>query len=107
MEVSAEVAGGDGRVERGVAKGTQRCIAEATQGGVAESSVEEFVGVCFRWETVRARGEVVGSLLQTEFKLWLSDTVPGTIVKQVRTTRKKGETVAETTTILKSYKTAD
>src|SRR5262245_29396012 len=28
---------------------------------------------------------------QVEFKLWLSDTVPGTIVKQVRTTRQKGE----------------
>src|SRR5262249_20752558 len=29
---------------------------------------------------------------QIEFKLWLSDDVPGSIVKQVRTTRQKGET---------------
>jgi hypothetical protein len=44
---------------------------------------------------------------QVEFKLWLCDTVPGTIVKQVRTTRQKGELVAETTTTLQSYKKAD
>src|SRR5262249_48082676 len=41
---------------------------------------------------------------QIEFKLWLSDDVPGTIVKQVRTTRQKGELVAETTTTLQSSK---
>jgi hypothetical protein len=44
---------------------------------------------------------------QTEFKLWLSDTVPGSIVKQVRTTRQKGDLVAETTTTLRSFKQAD
>ncbi|MBL8793708.1 MAG: hypothetical protein JNM56_07380, partial [Planctomycetia bacterium] len=40
---------------------------------------------------------------QVEFKLWLSDEVPGSIVKQVRTTRQKNELVAETTTTLESY----
>jgi hypothetical protein len=44
---------------------------------------------------------------QTEFKLWLSDDVPGTIVKQVRTTRQKGELIAETTTTLQSFKKAE
>jgi hypothetical protein len=44
---------------------------------------------------------------QIEFKLWLSDDVPGTIVKQVRTTRQKGDLIAETTTTLQSYKKAD
>ena len=44
---------------------------------------------------------------QVEFKLWLSDAVPGTIVKQVRTTRQKGDLVAETTTTLESYKKAE
>ncbi len=42
-----------------------------------------------------------------EFKLWLSDEVPGTIVKQVRTTRQKGDVIAETTTILQSHKKAN
>jgi hypothetical protein len=44
---------------------------------------------------------------QVEFKLWLSDEVPGTIVKQVRTARQKGDTIAETTITLESYKQAD
>jgi hypothetical protein len=44
---------------------------------------------------------------QFEYKLWLSDDVPGTIVKQVRTDRQKGEVVAVTTTTLQSYKKAD
>ena len=43
----------------------------------------------------------------SEFKLWLSDDVPGSIAKQVRTTRQKGELVAETTTTLQSFKQAD
>lgn len=42
-----------------------------------------------------------------DFKLWLSDDVPGTIVKQVRTARVKGEAMAETNILLKSYKKAD
>jgi hypothetical protein len=42
-----------------------------------------------------------------EYKLWLSDEVPGTIVKQVRTDRQKGDVVAVTTTTLQSYKKAD
>jgi hypothetical protein len=44
---------------------------------------------------------------QIVFKLWLSDDVPGTIVKQVRTARQKGEVLAETTTTLHSYKKAE
>jgi hypothetical protein len=44
---------------------------------------------------------------QTAFKLWLSDAVPGSIVKQVRTTRQNGKAVAETTTTLQSYKNPD
>lgn len=44
---------------------------------------------------------------EIEFKLWLAEDVPGTIVKQVRTTRQKGEVVAETTTTLQSHKKGD
>jgi hypothetical protein len=44
---------------------------------------------------------------QFDYKLWLSDDIPGTIVKQVRTDRQKGEVVAVTTTTLQSYKKAD
>ena len=40
---------------------------------------------------------------QIEYKLWLAD-VPGSIAKQVRTTRQKGELVAETTSTLQSSK---
>jgi hypothetical protein len=48
-----------------------------------------------------ANGELV------EFRLWLSEDVPGTIVKQVRTSRQKGELIAETTITLQSYKQAE
>ena len=41
---------------------------------------------------------------QIEFKVWLSDDVPGAIVKQVRTTRQKGDLIAESTTTLESFK---
>lgn len=44
---------------------------------------------------------------EVEFKLWMSDEVPGTIVKQVRTTRQKGNVVAETTSTLHSHKKPD
>jgi hypothetical protein len=44
---------------------------------------------------------------EVEFKLWLSEEVPGMIVKQVRTARQKGDVVAETTMTLESYKKAD
>jgi hypothetical protein len=44
---------------------------------------------------------------QDDFKLWLSNDVPGTIVKQVRTARQKGDLIAETTTTLESAKAAD
>jgi hypothetical protein len=41
---------------------------------------------------------------QIEYKVWLSNTVPGSIVKQIRTARQKEETIAETTTTLQSFK---
>jgi hypothetical protein len=41
-----------------------------------------------------------------EFKMWLAE-VPGSIVKQVRTARQKGDVIAETTTTLESHKKAD
>lgn len=48
---------------------------------------------------------------QTEYKLWLSEDVPGQIVKHVRTTRRKDDqgnrTVAETTTTLQAYQKAE
>ncbi len=44
---------------------------------------------------------------QIEFKLWLSDEVPGTVVKKVQATRHKGELIAETTSTLQSHKKAD
>ena len=44
---------------------------------------------------------------EVDFKIWLSDQVPGGIVKRLRTTKIKGEVVAETTVELMSYKTGD
>jgi hypothetical protein len=41
---------------------------------------------------------------ETEYKIWLSDDVPGSIVKKTRTTRQKGEVIAETTIVLESCK---
>jgi hypothetical protein len=41
---------------------------------------------------------------EIDYKLWLCDDVPGSVVKQVRTTKQKGELVAETTTLLQSHK---
>ncbi len=42
-----------------------------------------------------------------DFKIWLSDEVPGGIVKRLRTTKVKGEVVAETTVELVSFKKGD
>jgi hypothetical protein len=44
---------------------------------------------------------------EVDFKIWLSDQVPGGIVKRQRTTKIKGEVVAETTVELVSFKTGD
>jgi hypothetical protein len=41
---------------------------------------------------------------EVEFKTWLSDQVPGGIVKRVRTTKVNGEVVAVTTVELQTYK---
>jgi hypothetical protein len=40
-------------------------------------------------------------------KFWLSMTVPGGIVKRTRTTMRDGKMVAETTTLLRSYRLAE
>jgi hypothetical protein len=44
---------------------------------------------------------------EVQYKLWLSEDIPGTIVKQVRTARQKGDVIAETTITLQSYKMPD
>jgi hypothetical protein len=44
---------------------------------------------------------------EVDFKIWLSDQVPGGIVKRQRTTKVNGEVVAETTVELVSYKKGD
>jgi hypothetical protein len=44
---------------------------------------------------------------EVEFKIWLSDAVPGGIVKRQRTTKINGEVVAETTVELVTFKTGD
>lgn len=49
----------------------------------------------------RADGEQIDS------KSWLSDAVPGGMVKKVRTTTQNGQLVAETTTTLESYEKAN
>lgn len=41
---------------------------------------------------------------EVNFKIWLSDEVPGGIAKRVRTTMSKGQLVAETTTELFKFK---
>ena len=68
-------------------------------------------------ETLKVEGKelkvktVAGSIkgagdVETEYKLWISDEVPGGIVKKTQTTRHKGEAVAETTVILEACKKA-
>jgi hypothetical protein len=52
--------------------------------------------------TIKAPGDE-----ETEYKVWLSDDVPGCVVKKVRTTRHKGEVIAETTITLESCQKAD
>jgi hypothetical protein len=51
---------------------------------------------------------ITGSMKKTgeevNFKIWLSDEVPGGIVKRQRTTKVNGEVAAETTVELVSYK---
>jgi hypothetical protein len=42
-----------------------------------------------------------------EHKVWISDTVPGGVVKRTQTTSQDGKVVAETTIMLKSYKQAE
>jgi hypothetical protein len=44
---------------------------------------------------------------QIEYKLWIAEGVPGSIMKKTRTTRQKGEVIAETTLTLQSYKVAE
>ena len=44
---------------------------------------------------------------EKQYKLWLSDEVPGAIVKKIQTTRQNGNVIAETTVATVSYKTAD
>jgi len=39
-----------------------------------------------------------------EFKIWLTEEVPGAIARRVRTTKQKGELIAETTVEVVSYK---
>ncbi|HEY7091302.1 MAG TPA: hypothetical protein VH518_24615 [Tepidisphaeraceae bacterium] len=41
------------------------------------------------------------------YKVWLSDQIPGSVVKKVQTTRQNGNVVAETTVTALSYKTSD
>jgi hypothetical protein len=44
---------------------------------------------------------------EVEFKVWLSDEVPGSIVKRVRTAKVNGEVAAVTTVELESFKKGD
>jgi hypothetical protein len=41
---------------------------------------------------------------EADFKLWVSDDIPGAIAKRQRTTKVKGEVVAETVVELVSFK---
>jgi hypothetical protein len=42
-----------------------------------------------------------------DHKVWYSETIPGGVVKRMRTTKQDGKVVAETTITLKSFKTAE
>jgi hypothetical protein len=44
---------------------------------------------------------------EVEFKIWLSDEVPGSIVKRLRTAKVNGEVAAVTTVELESFKKGD
>jgi hypothetical protein len=81
----------------------ERIILEASKGG------EETVKVGDKEYKCKTVSGVVKepSGEQVEYKLWLSEDVPGTIVKQVRTAKQKGDVIAETTITLHSYKKAE
>jgi hypothetical protein len=53
------------------------------------------------------RGTLKKGSEEVDFKIWLSDQVPGGIVKRLRTTKLNGEVVAETTVELVSYTTGN
>jgi hypothetical protein len=44
---------------------------------------------------------------EVEYKVWLSDEVPGGVVKKTQTTRQNGNVIAETTVTTVSYKDAE
>jgi len=74
----------------------------------AGKSTEETLQVGGKAIKTRTRAGTINepSGEQVEFKLWLSDDVPGSIVKQVRTAKQKGDLIAETTITLESFKKA-
>ena len=51
----------------------------------------------------KSEPEITGVNDDVEFKIWLSEDVPGGIVKRVRTSKFKGASVAETTIELVSF----
>jgi hypothetical protein len=57
----------------------------------------------FKCHTIEGTSKSSGGE-EVQFKVWVSDEVPGSIVKKVRTTRQNGEFVAQTTVILAAFK---
>jgi hypothetical protein len=80
----------------------ERIIQESSKGGEETVKVgdKEYKCKTATGTVKEPNGEVV------DYKMWLSDDVPGSIVKQVRTAKQKGDVIAETTITLESYKKA-
>ena len=58
-------------------------------------------------DCVTASGTEKKDDVEVDHKIWLSEMVPGGIVKHTRTTKQGGKTVADTTIVVKSYKAAE
>src|SRR5262249_26783346 len=58
-------------------------------------------------KVVALRGTLKKGNEEVDFKIWLSDQVPGGIVKRLRTTEQGGGVVAEPTGELVSYRAGD
>jgi hypothetical protein len=52
-------------------------------------------------------GKIKNGKEEVDFKIWVSDDIPGGIAKRMRTTRLSGEVVAETTVELVTFKKGD
>jgi hypothetical protein len=74
---------------------------DATRG---EDTIE-VLGQKLECKTVSGTEKKEGT--EVEHKIWLSEKIPGGVVKHTRITRQDGRVIADTTIVLKAFKVAD